>query len=59
MAAPTPSPALDADERTELLVALQGAVHALRSYQYGNASPDLAECIADRCAALIARMAAR
>lgn len=27
---------------------LQAAVHALRSYQYGNGSPDLAKEIADR-----------
>lgn len=30
---------------TELLIA---ANHALRSYQYGNASPDLAEEVADK-----------
>ena len=55
-AAPTD---FDSAACVELLVALQGAVHALRSYQYGNASPDLAASVADHCTALIARMAAR
>ena len=35
-------------ERDTLLQAAEAAFHALRSYQYGNASPDLAEEIADR-----------
>lgn len=30
----------------KLVEALQAAVHAMRSYQYGNASPDLAEEVA-------------
>ena len=30
--------------------ALAAAIAALRSYQYGNGSPDLAESIADACA---------
>ena len=33
--------------------ALNAAIHALRSYQHGNASPDLAEEIADHCAAIL------
>jgi len=33
----------------EVEVALQAAIHALRSYQYGNGAPDLAEEVADRC----------
>jgi hypothetical protein len=33
----------------ETMEALTGAIHALRSYQYGNASPELARSIADRC----------
>lgn len=32
-----------------LRTALTSAVHALRSYQYGNGSPDLAEATADAC----------
>jgi hypothetical protein len=31
----------------ELIVAADAAVNALRSYQYGNASPQLAEEVAD------------
>jgi hypothetical protein len=31
----------------ELITAAMGAVHALRSYQYGNSAPDLAAEIAD------------
>jgi len=41
----------DAGEDTRKL--LTAASHALRSYQYGNASPDLAESIADRIDAAI------
>jgi hypothetical protein len=29
--------------------ALTAAVHALRSYEYGNSAPDLARSIADHC----------
>jgi len=36
--------------KDRLLEALDAAINALRSYQYGNASPDLAERIADHCA---------
>jgi hypothetical protein len=36
--------------------ALQAASHALRSYQYGNASPDLAAEIADACDAALGMM---
>lgn len=36
--------------KSEILVtALTGASHALRSYQYGNSSTELAEEIADAC----------
>lgn len=48
-----------ADMRAEidqLREALKGASHALRSYQYGNASTELAASIADRCDAVL-RMA--
>lgn len=38
-------PATGADDARDLLTA---ASNALRSYQYGNAAPDLAESIADR-----------
>jgi hypothetical protein len=37
-----------------LLNALQTALNALRSYQYGNASTELAESVADHVAAAIA-----
>ncbi len=33
----------------ELYVALRAAMHALRSYQHHNASPELAEEVADLC----------
>ena len=36
----------------ELQRALASAINALRSYQYGNASPELAQEVADHCAAL-------
>lgn len=32
----------------DLVAACEAAVHALRSYQYGNGSPDLAEEIANK-----------
>ena len=35
-------------EIAELKNLLQAASHALRSYQYGNASPDLAKSCADK-----------
>ncbi|MEN5084300.1 hypothetical protein ABE438_17605 [Bosea sp. TWI1241] len=38
--------------RTRL--ALQGAVHALRSYEFGNAAPGLARDVADTAEALLA-----
>jgi hypothetical protein len=38
----------------ELLNVLDGASHALRSYQYGNVAPDLAEGIADACDRVVA-----
>jgi hypothetical protein len=52
--------ALDEIERqqqvnAELLKACKAAENALRSYQYGNGSPDLAEEIADYISAAIAR----
>lgn len=39
---------------TDLLSALRGASHALRSYQFGNSSPDLAAATADSIDAAIA-----
>ncbi len=39
----------------DLYAALTAAVHALRSYQYGNASTELAETIADSCDAVLAK----
>ena len=35
------------DREDQVLYALRGAVQALRSYQYGNSSPHLAEEVAD------------
>lgn len=43
----------------DMLAALKGASHALRSYQYGNASTELAASIADRCDAAIAKAEGR
>jgi hypothetical protein len=34
-------------ERTQMLKLLSAALSALRSYQYGNAAPDLAKEVAD------------
>lgn len=39
----------DARKPAEPFAALTAASHALRSYQYGNASPELAESVADSC----------
>jgi hypothetical protein len=39
----------------DLLKVLQAASHALRSYQYGNASTELAQSTADACDAAIAK----
>jgi hypothetical protein len=39
--------------REVLLKATEAAFHALRSYQYGNASPELAEEVADACEAAL------
>jgi hypothetical protein len=39
----------------DLLKAVRGAYHALKTYQYGNASTELAEEIANFCAAAIAK----
>ncbi|MFG1481043.1 hypothetical protein V5F53_20685 [Xanthobacter sp. V4C-4] len=39
---------------TALEKATRGAGHALRSYQYGNASTELAEAIANECEAALA-----
>lgn len=36
-----------------LRTALDAAVHALRSYEFGNASPDLARSIAELCEAAL------
>lgn len=38
--------------------ALKGAMHALKSYQYGNAAPDLAEEIAEHIGAILAHIGA-
>lgn len=46
-------PLVAADEVTRVLT---GAMHALRSYQHGNAAPDLAARTADACEALLARL---
>jgi hypothetical protein len=43
----------------EVEAALQAAIHALRSYQYGNGAPDLAEEVADRCERALAPKAAQ
>lgn len=51
-------PAPEAAPSEALIKVVHAAAHALRSYQYGNASPDLAEEIADACdAALLAELA--
>lgn len=42
-----------------LVSTIQTAAHALRSYQYGNASPDLAREIADACEVVLAQMEGR
>lgn len=42
----------------ELELAIKAAIHALRSYQAGNDSPDLAEEIADKLASILARPSA-
>lgn len=39
----------------ELLEALQAASHALKSYQYGNASTELAQTVAEAADAAIAK----
>jgi hypothetical protein len=39
----------------ELCKALEAAVHALRSYQFGNASTELAELVANTCDAALAK----
>lgn len=41
----------------EALKMLTAATHALRSYQYSNASTELAAGVADACDALMARIA--
>jgi len=41
-------PELVRAHRDEIVTALAGAYHALRSYEFGNGSPDLAKSIADR-----------
>ena len=39
----------------DLLKACEGAMNALRSYQYGNSSPDLAKDVSDYLQAIIAK----
>ena len=41
-------------EQSEIIKALETAVGALRSFQYGNASEEFAESIADHCAKVLA-----
>ena len=48
---------LPASEEAENL--LQGALHALRSYQHGNASVDLAKTIADKIETELPRLSGR
>ena len=36
-------------------VALRAAIHALRSYEFGNGAPDLAKSTADHCEAMLKR----
>jgi glucose-6-phosphate 1-dehydrogenase len=36
-------------QQESVVQALTAAMHALRSYQYGNGSPELAESVADLC----------
>lgn len=36
-------------DKAKVKKALEAAMHALRSYQYGNGSTELAESIADLC----------
>jgi hypothetical protein len=42
------------DERDQAVRLLVTSSHALRSYQYGNSAPDLAEGIADQIDAFLA-----
>lgn len=44
---------VDKGERDALLAGIKGAAHALRSYQYGNSSPELARSAADALDAII------
>lgn len=48
-----------ASAHAQLITTVQTAVHALRSYQYGNAAPDLAREIADACELVLAQMEGR
>ena len=53
-----PKPPLPRSEKSttkELLEACKTALKALRSYQYGNSSPDLAEEVADAIEEVITR----
>lgn len=42
-----------ANGQAALLNALTGAIHALRSYEFGNGAPDLARSIADHCETIV------
>lgn len=37
----------------QIVTTLRAAMHALHSYEFGNASPDLAQSTADHCEALL------
>jgi hypothetical protein len=43
----------------ELVNELIAAIHALRSYQFGNGSPNLAESVADHAEAFLVKIEAR
>jgi hypothetical protein len=42
------NPSMSKEQEKEVLLLLRAAMDALRSYQYGNASTELAEEIADK-----------
>ncbi|NEW95482.1 hypothetical protein [Rhodopseudomonas sp. BR0G17] len=44
--------------KVDVMTTLTAAAHALRSYEHGNASPELAREIAEKCEALIGKDAA-
>jgi len=44
--------------QADLVAAITSASHALRSYEFGNSSPDLAKSIADHCDVVLKRVVA-